>query len=394
MLTEDERRFGASTRPDKLPAWALLLRSPFRAYSKATSWLGGVPYVPLDFKWPTGADGQPLHFIAQIDLSALQPERSTNATAPGLPHAGALLVFVGSGYAVRVLSPSDMARAVKATPPQSLGSLRNQEFFAKGYQFNHWPVDPVGYLSHGERRPNFLPDPFATPQQWITNWGLASVEAELVLSAFERELRILSQPSVDHELGKSPSSGRFALVEKRMGSKIQDHKALLKDRAPKVISALKDWLSLATQRPAQESVDVAALTHIFAERTELGKDMPMDYGTRHLLPGFAPGVWRQILADVPGEPNPRNLSAIPQAFRSFVDTIITDWRGHRLFGLEPPLYCNGEDLRYRIPLISIAADELLATMSEHHYGFSVWLEQNAISEASYVSGQFVRHSKG
>jgi hypothetical protein len=56
----------------------------------AASWVGGVPRVPRDFRWPHRAD-RPLTFLAQINLADLSPE----STAGLLPRRGVLLFFLG-----------------------------------------------------------------------------------------------------------------------------------------------------------------------------------------------------------------------------------------------------------------------------------------------------------
>ena len=42
-------------------------------------------------------------------------------------------------------------------------------------------------------------------------------------------------------------------------------------------------------------------------------------------------------------------------------------------------------------LISIAADPLLGTLSEHEYGMSVWCPRDRMARGRYDKGQFVRH---
>src|SRR5262245_42944952 len=104
-------RAGTEDRADRLPAWALLLRSPYETSRTVSSWLGGAPHAPRDFNWPNDVDGTPLHFLAQIDLASLKPEPETGARPPGLPEDGALLVFGGQSYACRILDARYMVRA-------------------------------------------------------------------------------------------------------------------------------------------------------------------------------------------------------------------------------------------------------------------------------------------
>ncbi len=388
ILAEMEARTGAATRAKELPAWALLFRSPYKTYPPATSWLGGVPHVPHGFDWPVGRDGQPLHFAAQIDLSALAPEPETGARAPGLPSAGALLVFIGNGHAVRVLSGREMASAAPATPPPDLVDVGEHGFWGEGTTFTHRAVDPLAYLSRGEERPDILPDPFATPQQWITTWGLAALEASLAHEELARELRhgreLIAFRASQAARGQKPAEAPH--IQEHIA-----HCALLEEQAPALLAALQDWQATAAAHPAEAPIDITALHAIFAARTRLSGAMQNNYGARPVLEGNARTVWDKIMAATPGKRSAKDFSAIPPAYRSFVAANITDWRGHRLFGLEPEFPNNGEDLRHQSPLISIAADALLGTESEHDYGFSVWLADDDIARGRHRGGQFIRH---
>lgn len=388
ILAEIDARTGVATRAKELPAWALLLRSPYKTYGDATSWLGGVPHVPAGFDWPTGNDGRPLHFIAQIDLATLKLEPSTGVSAPSLPADGALLVFIGDGYAVRILSPHDLAQAAPAIAPPTLSDLSEQGFWGQGATFTRWPVDPIAYMSRGEDRPDFLPDPFATPQQWITTWGLATFEASAAHDALALELRLgrefMAYRQSQQALGKSLPS--MTHITARIA-----HCEMMEERAPQVLAALQAWQSAAAAEAAEAAVDVAALNAIFDERTRLSAAMKNNYGARPVLAGDAHFVWEKILAATPGPQGSPDFSAVAPAFRAFVAAKVTDWRGHRFFGLEPEFPNNGEDLRHQSPLISIAADALLGTQSEHDYGFSVWLKDEDLARGRHADGQFIRH---
>lgn len=388
ILAELEARTGAATRAGELPAWALLLRSPFGSSRDATSWLGGVPHVPARFDWPTGNDGRPLHFIAQIDLAALKPEPTTGARAPGLPTDGALLVFIGDGYAVRILTARDMAHATAAVPPAALADLSEQGFWGQGTSFTRWPVEPVAYLSRGEERPDFLPDPFETPQQWITTWGLAALDAALTHDALALELR-LGREFMDYRRSQA-ALGRALPSAAHIQQRIT-HCALMEEHAPTLLAALQDWQATAAARRAEAPVDVRALRAIFAARTRLSTAMQNNYGARPVLAGDARTVCNKILADATDPHGSKDFSAIAPAYRPLIDAMVTDWRGHRLFGIEPEFSNNGEDLRNQNPLISIASDALLGTGSEHDYGFSVWLKDNDIARGRHTGGQFIRH---
>jgi hypothetical protein len=388
ILADMDARTGANMRAKELPAWALLLRSPYESYREPTSWLGGVPHVPSSFDWPRGKDGRALHFIAQIDLATLSPEPTTGARAPGLPTEGALLIFIGDGFAIRVLAARDMRSAAPAMLPPDLVELSEHGFWGHGPTFNRWAVDPLAYLSRGEERPDFLPDPFATPQQWITTWGLAAIEATVAHDALARELRLgrefMDNLRAQQAQGREPPS--LDHIKRRIA-----HCALMEDHAPNMLLTLAEWRATAAARRAEDPVDVAALTAIFAERTKLSTAMKNNYGARTVLAGHARAVWERIMADAGGVREFKNFTAVAPAHRPLIEAWVTDWRNHRLFGIEPEFPNNFEDLRHQNPLISIGADALIGTQSEHDYGFSVWLKDEDIARGHHREGQFIRH---
>jgi hypothetical protein len=69
----------------------------------------------------------------------------------------------------------------------------------------------------------------------------------------------------------------------------------------------------------------------------------------------------------------------------------TGWRRHRLFGIEPEFANNFDDLRGQDCVISIAADMLLQTMSEHEYGLSIWCPRDRMMKGLFDKGQLIRH---
>ena len=52
---------------------------------------------------------------------------------------------------------------------------------------------------------------------------------------------------------------------------------------------------------------------------------------------------------------------------------------------------NFEDRRGQDCVISIAADALLETMSEHEYGFSIWCPWGGMEKGLFDKGQLIRH---
>ena len=335
---------------------------PSAAMTPPTSWLGGAPRAPKDFRWPLGDDGKPLHFIAQIDLSALAADPKTGAPAPGLPQDGALLVFFGDGYAIRLLGGEEVEQGAPTPPPITAPDISALGFWSRGRSFNAWAVDPVPYMSDGETHPDFIADPFEQPTDWITTWGLAALEAEMLVDALERELEH-SRTFVQQR--KERAAARLTPPPKHVEERLI-HCGMIDEAFPPFLAELSRWRDRAKSMPPKGLIDVSALEAIFATRVSLSKKMEKNYGTRHLLPGDAASVWNKIVGDMPELARNQDFSDTPPALQHFVELKITGWRGHRLFGIEPEFPNNFEDLRLRNPILSIAADPLLGTQLEHH----------------------------
>jgi hypothetical protein len=136
--------------PGPVPAWALALRSPYATWDGATSWLGGRPKAPAGFAWPCDEDGTPQLLLAQLDLADLGPRAARGGRAAALPEAGALLVFVGQGCTVRLLTAAEVSKATELPAPPNLPPLKDRGMWGAGWCLGFWPVDPVAYASVDE----------------------------------------------------------------------------------------------------------------------------------------------------------------------------------------------------------------------------------------------------
>ncbi|ETA50487.1 hypothetical protein [Ponticoccus alexandrii] len=108
------------------------------------------------------------------------------------------------------------------------------------------------------------------------------------------------------------------------------------------MAEIEGFAARAAGMPATAPVDVAALSAIFARRIELAERIEasvpgeVSFGIALDLAGRVEALLGKLHGDFPGLRQAEDLDAIPEGFRGFLAAVITDWRGHRLFGLEAP----------------------------------------------------------
>jgi Domain of unknown function (DUF1963) len=382
-----------------VPAWAMLLRSPYKSWADATSWLGGQPKAPSGFVWPREADGKPQTFLAQIDLGSLKADPETGDHHFNLPDGAALLIFVGTVQTVHVLTASEMASAEMISSPEDLPLLEERGYWGDGNAFTHWPVDLVAYSSDSadmddeessdsEYRPPIFPDRFSDPLTWISNWAIAALEAEVVIKSLENEMRQAewSRQYREDKAKKGESIPQLAHTERQ-----NNHYDMMLEACPAVLNKLHQWRDHVLSQAPQTPVTHLMLREIFEHRHALRNRMAANYSSMHALAGSAEKVWEKLRTRLEGAGAAVSLRTLPPEYHGFVEAKVTDWRNHRLFGIEPPFPNNGEDLRGWSCLISVHADSLLGTETEHHYGMSVWVKQEDRNTANFINGQLVIH---
>jgi hypothetical protein len=383
------KKLAGADRATQLPAWALLLQSPFARSDGATSWIGGAPKAPSNLEWPKDTDGTPLHFIAQIDLASLKPEPQTGLRPPGLPADGALLVFIGRSCACRILSAAEMLHAEILQPPADLAPVRKHGFFGEGRTFVRRAVVPTAYLDAGDDRPAFLPERFKSPLDWIVNWGIAALEAQNVIDSLNVEMKFADDFFATEERLRQHDPSSVQRMNEVVRNKIV-HYGVVQRRAPEVIAGVEAWRDLALSKPQDEAIDKEALSTILRLRLDLHDEMH-PHRTKFIVAGHADSVWDTIRLQHPRLDQGEGYDEIPSCYRPFVDMRETDWRRHRLFGIEPEFESNFDDLRGQNCVISIAADMLLQTTSEHEYGLSVWCPRRRMMKGRFDKGRLIRH---
>jgi hypothetical protein len=385
-------RSGSADRASQPPAWALLFHSPFARSDDATSWIGGAPKAPSNFEWPKDTDGTPLHFIAQIDLASLKPEPQTGLRPPGLPAEGALLVFIGKSYACRVLSASQMSQAKVLPPPEDIEPVSKHGFFSEERTFLRRTVIPTAYFDSEDDRPAFLPDPFKSPFDWIVNWGIAALEAQNVIDSLNSDLRSAVHYFKARDFVRTQGSPAREQDDEHARNTIA-HYRVIGRKAPEVIAALEVWRAFALSQPQDEAIDKHAFDAIMRLRLNLHEEM-QPHMSKYIVAGRAEAVWDAIRRQYPRLDHGEGYDELPSCYRPFVDMRETGWRRHRLFGIEPEFGNNWEDRRGQDCVISIFADPLLQTTSEHEYGLSIWCPWGRIAKGLFDKGQLIRHCAG
>ncbi len=398
-LHEHEARTGDAERPERVPAWAMNLRSPYARWEGATSWLGGAPHAPADLVWPRSPQGKPLHFHAQIDLAALVPEPVTAARAPGLPPDGALLIFADdANYAAILLSSVDMARAVSLPEPPDLESLRTIGHWSDDSRFPCWPVDLVPFLDDGSRAGPPKGCDFADPLQWIATWGMAAHEAAYVLGHCEKLQR-------DVERAAAAAAATDDRPPPQRNEKVMAFLSRASEPAfRQMVEQLRGWHDLAKSMPPDAVVDALGLAAIMDKRQRLVQGLAT-FPEVLALRGRPDDIWRALLDTKVTQLDKgagrlidclrnRNTADVPPGLRPFVEANITRWKGHKLFGLLRDLEFNVEDRRGHDLLFAMFSDILLNTQREHSHAISIWAPRPSLARGMPDGGLLLLHGNG
>lgn len=137
--------------------------------TKSTSWFGGNPFMPASIKWPVGADGLPMQFLAQIDLS-----KAPNALWEGLgPRSGWLLFFTNYEFGGAKVIHTEKLGSSRTAPP--IPASRVSEY---GPWFNTYGLSDVDLVHLGktipaDHRPPYWPVDITTVAEgtWTQDWN-------------------------------------------------------------------------------------------------------------------------------------------------------------------------------------------------------------------------------
>ena len=147
------------------------------------------------------------------------------------------------------------------------------------------------------------------------------------------------------------------------------------------------WSGPGPKAP-ESPVDTAALDAIMAKRAALNERLK-GFDAFRTSPA---SVEQALLSPKTGQTLEDVLADPPEAFRPFLTARLTGWRGHRLFGWAVPEMTDFPDLRGLDCVLSLTADHLPATQTEHHDGFSIWVRREAMAAGDWSDARIVWHS--
>jgi len=173
--------------------------------------LGGAPNLPPENPWPRRASGDPLSFLAQIDLAALG---ACNGLA--LPGSGSLYFFCDAEYLPESRDPRDVADGIRVVCTESSlteHALRKQPSGLRSdYVFKGVSLKP-------ER--DFTAPP---PDEWEIERLRLTEEEELAYGELFAQVCIREEPI--HRMGGYPNLVQYGVL-KSAGDVDADNRRLL-----------------------------------------------------------------------------------------------------------------------------------------------------------------------
>lgn len=275
-----------------------------------------------------------------------------------------------------ILSASQIAEAEQAMPPDDLVSLRDRGFWIEPRTFPFRPLDLVPYLDDGTEPVGRLATPAVDPEQWIDNWGLAAFEARIAIKAVEDDA---NRPVFVHRPPKQQNKG------------LGHHCDLMEQERPELLKALKRFVAEAEQHDPVSPVDIAKREGIFQIRHDVADKLD-SFAVKYALESSDGSTYWHLVRQYLHDNGPGLSDDVPDAYRGFLSTQISCWKGHRLFGRTVPAITDFPDLRGLDCVVSILSHHLMATQTEHENGFSIWCERAKMAQGDYSAGRFVMHT--
>lgn len=345
--------------------------------------------MPDEFEWPRDSAHGPLHFVAQIDLADIMAEPETGQRPASLPESGAILFFVGmrhseTEHATRVLTASEMAHAHEMHEPDDVGSLRDIGFWIDPPVFPKWPLDLQPYLDDGKTTPHVLAKPSKDPTDWITNWGLAAYETQIVIKAVEDDA--VRSVSV-FDWAESQAMKQAGLSKNDQRAK---HRSTMAQERPALLKALKHFHAVASSHDPCTPIDLEMRDDIWDLRNAVAAKLD-SFAVRLALRANSAAVYRTLFREYMHRVDREDYDKVPEAYRAFLGAQISAWHNHRLFGRALPPVTYVPDLRGLDCLVSFESQDLMATETEHENGFSIWAARTQMAQGEYTHGTYVPH---
>lgn len=161
----------------------------------------GWPQLPTSLEWPCNSEGQPLHFLMQLDCATL-PALVDGLALPELPSEGTFFLFVDAltnglyeGAVRLIYTPDTVSHLPFVEPPATLAPLRDEGFhrtslgiFRRDYGRKPPETDvPI-------QAPNWEP---RLPFEMVPYVGVESAE-------YSEELEVLERAALERALPEDP----------------------------------------------------------------------------------------------------------------------------------------------------------------------------------------------
>ncbi len=155
-------------------------------HAKSKSKIGGLPDVPRGFEWPTWK-GKPLAFLAQLDLSAVQPPPSL----ANLPKTGLVYFFYDQEQSTWGFDPADRGswRVIHSSTSDGLAPAAAPKGLASEYIYKERPLEHRPIASYPS----------------LGRLGLDIAEVADMAEEAETKLRADAPNEPQHQIGGFPS---------------------------------------------------------------------------------------------------------------------------------------------------------------------------------------------
>ena len=158
-----------------------------------------------------------------------------------------------------------------------------------------------------------------------------------------------------------------------------------------VFQALTAFIERANREDQTAPVDAVALADIVAKRKALAGGMQSNTMLKIRLSPKPNYVYDDLVRKYIDRQR-GTLVDVPPGHHAFLTRKIEARKNHRLFGLAIPEMTDYPDLRGLNCVMSLDADALLGTETEHENGFSIWADRDEMAEGRLEAGRVIWHT--